>query len=1161
MSPHNPAMAGPYVPLRVFSCFTMLEGAIEPKAIAKQAAKLGFPAVALADRNGLYAAMPFGDACFGEGVQPIVGAMLAVSRPGDIGPQGSLDWLALLAQDEAGYANLCRLVSNAHLDRPIEEDPHVPFDALEGATDGLIALTAGGEGALARLFADGQADKAGIYAGRLKALFPDRLYVELSRRGDAVEEAAEAALVDLAYALDLPLVATNPAQYAEPDFHAAHDAMLCIAGSTYIEHGDRRTSSPDAWMKPPKVMEELFADLPEAIENTAVIAQRCAVAAPKRDPILPRLSDDEDETLRREAKAGLEVRLAHIKSADRENIYRDRLDFEIDVITRMGFAGYFLIVADFIKWAKANDIPVGPGRGSGAGSVVAWALTITDLDPIELGLLFERFLNPERVSMPDFDIDFCETHRDKVISYVQEKYGRDRVAQIITFGRLKARAVLKDTGRVLQMSYGQVDRLAKLVPNHPTDPWTLSRSINGVVELKKEYDGDPDVRRLLDLAMKLEGLPRHSSTHAAGVVIGDRPLSELVPLYRDPRSDMPVTQFDMKYVEGAGLVKFDFLGLKTLSVLKEGQRLLRQRGIEVDFTALTWDDPAVYELLQRGDTVGVFQLESEGMRRTLAAVRPTSFGDIIALVSLYRPGPMDNIPLFGDRKNGRAPIAYPHPMLEDVLKETYGIFVYQEQVMEAARVLAGYSLGEADLLRRAMGKKIKSEMDAQRARFIEGAARNDIGPAKANELFDLIDKFAGYGFNKSHAAAYALVAYHTAWLKTHHPAEFFAASMSYDMAQTDKLSLFVEDIRRSGVECLPPDVNASRADFNVEEGPNGLGVRYALGALKGVGEKAMEALVVEREANGPYASLDDFAERIDPKLLNRRQLESLAAAGGFDRLNPDRPAVHAAAETILAHASSAHDQRTSGQGGLFGGPATSGVAPIRLPQGARWSLAERMTAERDAFGFYFSAHPVDAQRHLLAAHKVRSFGELASLPSFGEGGRSSAMMAGLVEEARWRTSAKGRRYLMATISDASGQYIATSFDDEPISDLESAAKSGVCGLMTVELDRRQGEDAPRVTVKRFQPLDQLARKTRLQILLHVQDADSIRLVARELDSARGGNGGIRVIMPISGGREATLSLGRDFVLDADLAARLTRILGEGAVELTAQEPPRLALVG
>jgi len=1152
-------MSGPYVPLRVFSCFTMLEGAIEPKAIAKQAKKLGFPAVALTDRNGLYAAMPFGEACMTEGVQPIIGAVLAVARPEDIGPVGTLDWLALLAQDEAGYHNLCRLVSAAHLDRPIQEEPHVPFAALEGATDGLIALTAGGEGALARLFADGQADKAGAYAGRLKALFPDRLYIELSRRGDSVEEAAEGRLIDLAYALDLPLVATNPAHYSEPGFHAAHDAMLCIAGSTYVENNERKTSSPEAWLKPGPVMEQLFVDIPEAIANTSVIAQRCAVAAPQRRPILPRLSDDEDETLRREAHAGLEERLVGRPEEDK-GAYRERLDFEIDVITRMGFAGYFLIVADFIKWAKANDIPVGPGRGSGAGSVVAWALTITDLDPIELNLLFERFLNPERVSMPDFDIDFCETHRDKVIQYVQQKYGRDKVAQIITFGRLKARAVLKDTGRVLQMSYGQVDRLAKLIPNHPTDPWTLERSLNGVAELEKEYRSDPDVKRLLDLAMKLEGLPRHSSTHAAGVVIGDRPLHELVPLYRDPRSDMPVTQFDMKYVEGAGLVKFDFLGLKTLSVLKEGQRLLRQRGIEVDFTTLPWDDPAVYELLQRGDTVGVFQLESEGMRRTLAQVRPSNFGDIIALVSLYRPGPMDNIPLFGDRKNGRVPIAYPHPMLEQVLKETYGIFVYQEQVMEAAKVLAGYSLGEADLLRRAMGKKIQSEMNEQRTRFIEGAAKNEIGPAKANELFDLIDKFAGYGFNKSHAAAYALVAYHTAWLKAHHPAEFFAASMSFDMAQTDKLASFVEDIRRSGIECLPPDVNASRADFSVEDGPKGLGVRYALGALKGVGEKAMDALVAEREANGPYKSLDDFAERIDPKLLNRRQLESLAAAGAFDALNPDRSSVHTASETILAHAAAAHDQRTSGQHGLFGGSGDSSVAPIRLPKNARWTLAERMAAERDAFGFYFSAHPVDAQRHLLAAHKVRSFAELGALPAPAEGGRSSAMMAGLVESTRWRTSAKGRRYMMATISDASGQYEATVFDDEPSAEVEAAAKSGECGLMTVELDRRPGDEVPRVTVKRFQPFEGLARKTRLQMILHVADESLIPAAARELAGARGGNGAVRAILPISEGREANLLLGRDFVLDADLAARLSRILGEGAVELSAHEP-RLALVG
>jgi DNA polymerase-3 subunit alpha len=1130
----------------------MLEGAMEPKVIAERAAKLGFPAVALTDRNGLYAAMAFTEACVAKGVQPIVGAMLAVARPPEMG--SGVDWLVLLAKDEQGYSNLCHLVSSAHLDRPVELDPHVPFSALEAMSDGLIAMTAGSEGALARLLSEGQKGKAATYLDRLHACFPDRLYVEIIRRNDPVEEASEEALIELAYERNLPLIATNPAAYSDPSFHAAHDAMLCIAQSAYIESNDRQTSSPEAWLKDSSAMAELFVDLPEALANTAIVAQRCAVGAPKRRPILPRLSDHEDEQLWADAHAGLESRLTGRSDEDKAG-YRERMDFEIDVITRMGFAGYFLIVADFIKWAKAHDIPVGPGRGSGAGSVVAWALTITDLDPLALNLLFERFLNPERVSMPDFDIDFCETRRDEVISYVQQKYGRDRVAQIITFGRLKARAVLKDTGRVLQMSYGHVDRIAKMIPNHPTDPWTLERSLNGVSELAAEYKGDPDVRRLIDLAMKLEGLPRHASTHAAGVVIGDRRLADLVPMYRDPRSDMPVTQFDMKYVEAAGLVKFDFLGLKTLSVLKEAERLLGEQGVNVDFSALAWNDPEVYELLQRGDTVGVFQLESEGMRRTLAAVRPTNFGDIIALVSLYRPGPMDNIPLFGDRKNGRAAIEYPHGMLEEVLKETYGIFVYQEQVMQAAQVLAGYSLGEADLLRRAMGKKIQSEMDAQRARFVEGCKAHNITPAKASELFDLIDKFAGYGFNKSHAAAYALVAYHTGWLKAHHRPEFYAASMSFDIALTDKLALFVEDMRRGEIECLPPCINASQAAFSVEDGK----VRYALGALKGVGEKAMEALVAEREERGPFKSLDDFAERIDPRLLNRRQIESLAAAGAFDALAPDRAAVFASAETILAHAASAADQRTSGQHGLFGSSQAS-VAPIRLAKVEQWSLAQRMAAERDSFGFYFSAHPVDAHRHLLEANKAKTFAQLADIPMPADG-RAGAVMAGLVEEARWRTSAKGRRYLMATLSDSSGQFQASIFDDEASAAIEDAARTGTCGLLSVELDKRPGDEIPRVAIKRFQPLDGLAKRTRLQMEVRVSSPALVPAIAHELAGARGGGGLVRLLLPLSTGGEAVVIAGRDFALDAELEARIERITGEGSVDLSVQEPPRLALVG
>jgi DNA polymerase-3 subunit alpha len=1163
-------MPSPYVPLRIFSCYSMLDGAIEPKAIAKHARRLDFPAAALTDRNGLYAAMAFTEACLKEGVQPIVGAMLAVARPGTGSGNGDssakpllLDWLALYAQDDRGYDNLCALVSASHLGRPVEEDAHVSFDSLEGRTDGLIALTAGGEGALARLFAEGQDSAARDVAARLVHLFPGRLYIELCRRGDEIEQRAEQALIDLAYTRDLPLVATNPARYAEAEFHAAHDAMLCIAQSSQIDRDDREKSSPEAWIKPATEMRRLFEDLPEAIENSAVVARRCAFGAPNRKPILPSIAGDLDaeaEQLRRDAGAGLEARLAEYDSLSEEErkVYFDRLDFEVDVIVRMGFPGYFLIVADFIKWAKENGIPVGPGRGSGAGSVVAWSLTITDLDPIRLGLLFERFLNPERVSMPDFDIDFCETRRGEVIRYVQQRYGADKVAQIITFGKLKARAVLKDTGRVLQMPYGQVDRLAKAIPNHPTDPWTLERALNGVTELAAEYKNDAQVRRLFDLAMKLEGLPRHASTHAAGVVIGDRPLDQLVPLYRDPRSDMPVTQFDMKYVEAAGLVKFDFLGLKTLSVLRKGVEMLAARGIEVDLDRLGWDDPAVFELLKRGDTVGVFQLESEGMRRTLAAVKPTSFEDIIALVSLYRPGPMDNIPMFGARKNGREPIVYPHPMLEEVLKETYGIFVYQEQVMEAARVLAGYSLGEADLLRRAMGKKIKAEMDAQRERFVSGCAAHQIARPKANELFDLIDKFAGYGFNKSHAAAYALVAYQTAWLKAHHPVEFFAASMCFDMHQTDKLSIFVDDMRRLGVPALGPSINASEAEYSVEaQGEGGFAVRYALGALKGVGEKAMEQLVGERDANGRFRSLDDFADRVDPRLLNRRQIESLAGAGAFDDVAPDRATVFAAAETILAHAASAAEARTSGQGGLFGEGAAN-VAPIRMPNVNAWTMAETMAQEKESFGFYFSAHPVDRYRHLVIAHGARSFADLASLPAPADGGRSASVMAGLVEDARWRTSARGRRYLMATLSDSSGQFVATVFDDPVAAQLEQAGQEGGCGLLNVELDRRPGEDTPRVTVKSFQSFEGLSRRTRLQLEVEVEGAEVLARLRGALAEARGGNGVLKLKARIQGG-SADIVLGRDFQLDAEIAARIERLEGVTAVRLATAEPARLAL--
>jgi DNA polymerase III subunit alpha len=1150
----------PFVPLRVLSSYSMLEGAIDPKAIAKLAKERGYPAISICDRNGLYGAVMFAGACKGEGVQPIIGTLLGVAREGSDGKL--VDYLPLLAKDEAGYDNLCHLVSAAHLERPLELEPHVQMSELEGHSDGLIALTGAGEGALTRLLAEGQNDAARVLVERLEHLFPNRLYIELARHGDPVCERAEEPLLEMAYARNLPLVATNPSNFAEPHMHKAHDAMLCIANSTYIENEDRPRTNQEAYVKSAHMMRDLFIDVPEAIANTLVIAKRCAYAPPYRDPILPSLAGDlegEAKMLAEQSKAGLEARLEPYEDLTEEDrkAYFDRLDYEIGIIVNMGFPGYFLIVADFIQWAKDQGIPVGPGRGSGAGSIVAWALTITDLDPIQLGLLFERFLNPERVSMPDFDIDFCETRRGEVIRYVQEKYGADHVAQIITFGKMKARAVLRDCGRILQMSYGQVDRLCKMVPNHPTDPWTLPRALNGAADFKKEYTNDNEVKRLVDLALQLEGLPRNSSTHAAGVVIGDRPLAQLVPLYRDPRSDMPVTQYDMKNVESSGLVKFDFLGLKTLSVLRKAVDLLAERGIEIDLGALPLDDTGVYDLMQSGNTVGVFQLESEGMRRTLKAVKPSNFGDIIALVSLYRPGPMDNIPLFGQRKAGEVPIEYPHAKLEGILKETYGIFVYQEQVMQAAQILAGYSLGDADLLRRAMGKKVQAEMDIQRGRFVEGCKEvSDIEAKQANELFDLIDKFAGYGFNKSHAAAYALLAFQTAWLKAHYPEEFYAASMCFDMHQSDKLSVFVDDARRypvereggTGVEVLPPDVNFSQAKYTTEQTDHGYAVRYALAGIRNVGEKAMEAIVAEREANGKFESLKDFFERIPQGSMNRRQLEGLICAGALDGLNPNRGELFANADLLLATADAAARERSSGQGGLFGGD-NAPQDDLRLQASEPWPRIEQMAKERENFGFYFSAHPVQQYREAASAHGARTYQSLmeGGAPA---GGRSTAMIAAMVEGASKGRTKRGAEFIRADFSDSSGQFSSACFEESLVDKFPEWAASGECVLLTVELDSPNPGEPPRLTVRGARPLAAVSGSIPMILRADVRSLDAITQLKLELAAESSAQGEVLLKLLLEEGEEAHVRLGTNFALNGDLAERLMGVEGLSNVTLT-----------
>jgi DNA polymerase-3 subunit alpha len=817
--------------------------------------------------------------------------------------------------------------------------------------------------------------------------------------------------------------------------------------------------------------------------------------------------------------------------------YRERLAFELETIIKMGFAGYFLIVADFIQWAKRQGIPVGPGRGSGAGSVVAWSLTITDLDPLRFGLLFERFLNPERVSMPDFDIDFCQDRRDEVIRYVQEKYGRDRVAQIITFGKLQARAVLRDVGRVLEMPYGQVDRICKMVPNNPANPILLAQAIEGEPQLQAMRDGDEAVARLMTIALKLEGLYRHASTHAAGVVIGDRPLDRLVPLYRDPRSSMPVTQFNLKYVELAGLVKFDFLGLKTLTVLARAVELLRARGIALDLDRLPLDDAKAYELLGHGDTVGVFQLEGQGMRDMLRKLRPDRFEDIIAVVALYRPGPMENIPRYIDVKHGLEKPDYLHPSIEGILKETHGIMIYQEQVMQIAQVLSGYSLGSADLLRRAMGKKIQSEMDAQREAFVAGATGRGVARDTAEHIFDLVAKFAGYGFNKSHAAAYALVAYQTAYLKANFPVEFLAALMTLDLGNTDKLNLFRQECDRLGIKLLPPDINRSGVEFTVETTPEGQAIRYALAAVKGVGAQAMRAVVAEREAHGRFNDLLDFAGRLDLKSFNKRQFESLAKAGAFDCINGNRAQTLAAAELLLRHASAAASERESQQVSLFG-DAPEAAPRTALPQQPDWTAMERLQHEFEAIGFYLSSHPLDAYgRSLERVGVVRS----AELPArLAMGGSTRFKVAGIVVGKRERTSARGSRYAFLQMSDASGFFEVTVFS-EVLSQARSLLEAGQPLLVT--LDARAEEESLRLTAQRIEALDGVVAQAAAGLKVFLGDREALAPFRTLIGRESGGKGRVTVVVPLPPAREVEIALPGGFRIGPRVRAAVKSLPG------------------
>ncbi|MCB2110072.1 MAG: DNA polymerase III subunit alpha [Defluviimonas sp.] len=1161
-----------FIHLRVHTEYSLLEGAVRLKKLAGLCERMGMPAIAVTDTNNMFAALEFSVSAAAAGVQPILGCQIAVdydpAQPGDR-PRPPAP-LVLLAQDEAGYRNLMKLNSCLYL-RGDGTLPHVTLDEIAEHAGGLICLSGGPDGPVGRQLRADQPARAEALLRRLASAFPDRLYVELQRHpGEGgqypeAERATERGHVEMAYAMGLPLVATNDVYFPAPEMFEAHDALICIAEGAYVDQSEaRRRLTPQHYLKTPEEMAALFADLPEALENTVEIARRCAFAAERRDPILPRFAEDEVAELRRQADAGLEARLAVIPHAVPVEDYRRRLDFELGIIEQMGFAGYFLIVADFIKWAKDHDIPVGPGRGSGAGSLVAYVLTITDLDPLRYSLLFERFLNPERVSMPDFDIDFCMDRREQVIHYVQEKYGRERVAQIITFGALLSKAAVRDVGRVLQMPYGQVDRLSKLIPVEGVKPVSIEKALADEPRLREAARAEEVVQRLLDYGQQVEGLLRNASTHAAGVVIGDRPLDELVPLYQDPRSNMPATQFNMKWVEQAGLVKFDFLGLKTLTVIQNALDLIRAGGrhlniaadgrqlyappdgAEDQINAIPLDDEATYRLYASARTVAVFQVESSGMMDALRRMKPTCIEDIVALVALYRPGPMENIPTYCDVKNGVKELESIHPSIDHILAETQGIIVYQEQVMQIAQVMAGYSLGGADLLRRAMGKKIAEEMAKERPKFIEGSLAQGVDKKKAGEVFDLLEKFANYGFNKSHAAAYAVVSYQTAWLKANHPVEFMAGVMNCDIHLTDKLAIYAEEVRR-GLEIgiVPPCVNRSQATFSVAEGQ----IVYALGALKNVGVEAMR-LIVEARGNRQFVTLFDFARRTDLKRIGKRPLEMLARAGAFDQLDPNRARVLGALDALVAYSAAVHEGRASAQVSLFG-EAGEDLPEPRLPACADWLPAEKLAEEHQAVGFYLSGHPLDDYAAALKRKRLLTLAELqAQADRDGAAvARVGVLVSGLLE----RKSARGTRYFRLNISDPTGQVSGMALFAEDFDSCRRVFDQTAKVVMTLEARFNEGQFDPvgrGVTAMESVVADAGGAGLRI----HIDDGAAVTSVAGLLARMEEG-GKIRSRGPVrfciatrETGEEVEVETGRDHPINPEIRSAIKSLPGVLLVE-------------
>ncbi len=1121
-----------FIHLRVYSDYSLGSGAIRIEDLVKASRKHKFPALALTDKNNMFASLEYSTEALKYGVQPIIGVDLTVCYGKDL--YGNL---LVIAKDEIGYKNLLKIASNIYLKRSTLKSLSIDFEELLGHEAGLIIFAANPIDSVEKKIFGRSDENKYKFLDILKARVKDKLYIELIRESqDTLEaQAFEKCFIDYAYKNNIPLVATNYVSFLDSGFYEAQDALSCISLGRYILEEGRPKLSKDFYLKSAKEMCELFADVPEAIQNTVNIAKRVTVYSESSAPLLPKfISDDsrsEEEMIKFEATNGLQMRLNDLALNESEQkAYFGRLEFELSVINNMKYAGYFLIVSDFIRWAKDQGIPVGPGRGSGVGSIVAWALEITDLDPIKFGLLFERFLNPDRVSMPDFDIDFCQERREEVIEYVKVKYGASRVAQIITYGKLQARAVLRDVGRVLQMPYGLIDKICKMVPNNPANPVTLSEAINLDKELKKSRDTDAQIDKLLTISLQLEGINRHVSTHAAGVVIADRPIIDIVPLYLDEGLGMPSVQYSVKYAEKAGLIKFDFLGLRTLTIISWTLKLLKAKNIDLDINRLPLDNAATYALLSKGFTTGVFQFESAGMKEAIKRLKPDAIEDLIALGSLYRPGPMNNIPSYINRKHGIEKPEYTHPLMEECLRETYGIIVYQEQVMEIAKALAGYTLGNADLLRRAMGKKIKSEMEEQRDFFINGCLANNIDKSKAQEIFAFIEKFASYGFNKSHAAAYAIISYQTAYLKANYTTEFLVASINSEIHDTDKINIFLQEAKRFDITILLPDINKSEALFSIEDGA----IRFGLGAIKNVGVAVISKITEERK-KGPWNNIYDFVERCGKGLLNRRMFEGLCRSGALDSLDDNRRKLIENVDSLLKYSQEYNLEKESMQGGLFSFGVDELDQKPSLIENERWTSDEALKNEFEVFGFYLSSHPLEQ-----FALKLKKLGVIESdkVELLAQQQKSTKItLAGVITSRKVKSSKRGK-YAFIQISDRQGLIEVSIFNEETLYKNDELLKVGSIIFLTVDV--KSDDTGLRIIVDSLCSIEEALNRVDTILSILIKDKIAINEV-RELIGSQGKK--VKLSLKLDGGELVTFNAANSLFISKDNEVKLKKIEG------------------